>query len=200
MILFLIFLRYNISMEEVIFNQETFYRIPEYPMIAISKYGKAITFMNLNGRAIQEPRYCRLQIDRGYVKIASNKLESLVGTKLIHRLMAFLFLTNPHDYPEVCHRDHNPQNNNLRNLEWGSRKDNCNMSWLSGNRNDSIKAAIEASKKITTWTHQEHGEFTGCDRDLVRMFPEQRICYKCLSGVRRGVGNAKQHKGWRIKL
>lgn len=37
---------------------------------------------------------------------------------LVHRLVAMAFLTNPNNYPEVNHKDENPLNCNVDNLEW----------------------------------------------------------------------------------
>ena len=37
---------------------------------------------------------------------------------LIHRLVAMAFLSNPNDYPEINHKDENPLNCEVNNLEW----------------------------------------------------------------------------------
>lgn len=37
---------------------------------------------------------------------------------LVHRLVAMAFIPNNDGYPEVNHKDENPQNNNVDNLEW----------------------------------------------------------------------------------
>lgn len=49
----------------------------------------------------------------------------------VHRLVAEAFLDNPNGYQEVNHKDENKKNNALPNLEWCSRKYNCNY----GSRN-----------------------------------------------------------------
>ena len=46
---------------------------------------------------------------------------------LVHRIVCEAFLPNPKDLPEVNHKDNNPQNNNLSNLEWCTRKDKNNQ-------------------------------------------------------------------------
>lgn len=43
----------------------------------------------------------------------------LCGTKYyVHRLVATYFVDNPKGMTEVHHRDHNPKNNCVTNLEW----------------------------------------------------------------------------------
>lgn len=49
------------------------------------------------------------------------RLQSNKGVRkgfLIHRLVAEHFLKNPNNYRDVHHKDNNPQNNNVDNLEW----------------------------------------------------------------------------------
>ena len=45
----------------------------------------------------------------------------------IHRLVAVTFLPNPENYNEINHKDENKENNCVQNLEWCSRKFNCNF-------------------------------------------------------------------------
>lgn len=39
-------------------------------------------------------------------------------TYLVHRLVAIAFLLNPNNLPIINHKDENPSNNNVNNLEW----------------------------------------------------------------------------------
>ncbi len=46
--------------------------------------------------------------------------------KLVHRLVGKAFIPNPHNYPQINHKDENTKNNTVDNLEWCSAKYNCN--------------------------------------------------------------------------
>ena len=43
---------------------------------------------------------------------------------LVHRLVACAFIPNPSGYKEINHKDENPKNNHVDNLEWCTRKYN----------------------------------------------------------------------------
>lgn len=48
-------------------------------------------------------------------------------TYKIHRLVAQAFIENPNNLPEVNHKDENPANNTIENLEWCTREYNINF-------------------------------------------------------------------------
>ncbi len=61
-------------------------------------------------------RYHRLQITLW----ENNKGKSF----FISRLVALTFIPNPNNYPQVCHKDSNPSNNNVDNLRWDTQQGN----------------------------------------------------------------------------
>jgi hypothetical protein len=68
---------------------------------------------------------------------------------LVHRLVAQAFLPNPNNYPNVCHKDDNPQNNHVDNLLWGTQSMNIQDMVSKGrNRNKAFKGERNGSAKL----------------------------------------------------
>ena len=61
--------------------------------------------------------------DRGYFKLHLSK-DGKRTTKYIHQLVAEAFIPNPNNYREINHKDSDPSNNKVDNLEWCDRKYN----------------------------------------------------------------------------
>lgn len=61
----------------------------------------------------------------GYQAVTLSK-NSKVKSFLIHRLVATAFIPNPNNLPQVNHKDEDPSNNCVNNLEWCDQKYNSN--------------------------------------------------------------------------
>lgn len=61
--------------------------------------------------------------DRGYSKVKLS-IDGKNYLKYVHRIVAEAFIPNPNNYKEVNHKDNNPSNNCVDNLEWCDRKYN----------------------------------------------------------------------------
>ena len=68
----------------------------------------------------------------GYLRVKLTK-DGKIRTCLIHRLVAELFIANPENKPEVHHRDDNPANNCVENLEWVTEEENTRYALEAGN-------------------------------------------------------------------
>ena len=82
---------------------------------------------------------------RGYV-IAKLCKEGKVKSYTVHKLVAEAFIPNPNNYKEINHRDENKINNHVSNLEWCTRKYNCNYGTRNKRVSKSHKGKTKGSK------------------------------------------------------
>lgn len=52
--------------------------------------------------------------------------------KYVHRLVAEKYIPNPHNLPVINHKDGNTSNNHVDNLEWTTKRKNCEHARLNG--------------------------------------------------------------------
>lgn len=57
---------------------------------------------------------------KGYLRIAIH-IRPVAGHYLVHRWVAEAFIPNPNNLPFINHKDENPSNNSVENLEWCDR-------------------------------------------------------------------------------
>lgn len=55
---------------------------------------------------------------RGYKRVGLSDGKGIITLYFVHRLVAKAFIPNPNNYPMINHKDENPANNNVENLEW----------------------------------------------------------------------------------
>ena len=68
---------------------------------------------------------------------------------LVHRLVALTFISNPNDFPLINHKDCNPLNNSVDNLEWCDWSMNIQYAYDHGNRSitDKMMSSFKKSKE-----------------------------------------------------
>lgn len=76
---------------------------------------------------------------RGYYRLTLTK-DGIETYKLVHRLVAEAFIENPNGYPFINHKDENPSNNSVENLEW------CTPLYNNTYNDRHLKAAPKISK------------------------------------------------------
>lgn len=104
---------------------ETYLIIEGYPNYEISDLGNV---RNVKTKRIVKPSLNR---DGGYLKIHLRNNNKRIS-KLIHRLVAEVHISNEFNHPQVDHIDRNRLNNKKSNLRWVSQEDNLtNRVYLS---------------------------------------------------------------------
>jgi hypothetical protein len=90
--------------------------INDFPNYSVSNFGNV---MNIKTNKIM-----KLNIKSGYYHVGLiNNINRNIFK--VHRLVAMAFIENPENKPEVNHKDKNKLNNNVINLEWNTRLENC---------------------------------------------------------------------------
>ena len=93
-------------------------------------YG-GITYRVSNTGEIVGPRGRQLKTrinEDGYEEVSLGMTDVRNGRVKVHRVVATLFVPNPFNKEEVNHIDFNRSNNDYRNLEWVTHKENITYS------------------------------------------------------------------------
>ena len=104
-------------------EQEIWRTYPKYPFIEANQFGEVRTkdryVMRKNGIKYHVKGHILKQYvnERGYLFVHFNANGKQVNLK-VHRIIATCFIPNPDNLPQVNHKDNNPKNNTVSNLEW----------------------------------------------------------------------------------
>ena len=101
---------------------------------------------------------------RGYLKV-DLRHEHKRKTVFVHRLVAFAFILNPDNLPEVNHKDENKENNCVDNLEFCDTKYNCNYGTRNSRKSKSCMKRVYSLDKNGVIVHynsvKDAGKSTG---------------------------------------
>lgn len=108
----------------------------------ISSWGRVKSLSRIDSRGHKRKEKMRdLSTDKdGYKYIGLSKKGEKRKNYRIHRLVATAFIPNPNNLPYINHKDTNPSNNHVDNLEW------CTIEY-NNNYGDRIKKAKESIRK-----------------------------------------------------
>lgn len=142
----------------------------------------------------------KLYLD-GHGYVCANLKNKVHRVEKVHRLVAIAFIDNPYNKPEVNHKDCNPQNNCVDNLEWCTHYEN--MQWMHdqgrARRTDEWLEHLHESQrkfyKPVIATNIVTGKVLRFENlNDVKNFGFQPSCVcKCCQGER------KQHKGYQFE-
>lgn len=139
-----------------------------YPNYEVSTLGnvKSLNYLRTGkGKILKQ---CKNKL--GYVRI--QLYNKGIGKKFsVHRLVALAFIPNPDNLPIINHKDENPSNNNVNNLEWCTNLYNTtynNVHIKRGEKRRGIKFSEEHKKKISDSKKGENHPMYG------KQFSEER--------------------------
>lgn len=137
--------------------------IKEHPHLSVSNKG------NVKNNETNE--MLRLHDHNNYRRIAFKENKKLYRI-YVHRLVAEAFIPNPNNYPVVNHKDENPSNNNVNNLEWCTQSYNIkygtSVDRMLKNRTGKMKpkGVYVDNKFFRSITLAS--DFIGCTRNTLR--------------------------------
>lgn len=99
-------------------------------LYAVSSYGRVVSYEkkipHIKTFRVRPPRIMhQTPIPKSkHLYVSLKDINGAYQKKYVHRLVAQVFIPNPNNYPEIDHKDCNPQNNKVCNLHWCTRSMN----------------------------------------------------------------------------
>lgn len=120
---------------------------------------KSLNYNHTGKEKLLKPKTNR---KKGYLNIALYKYGKTEYPS-VHRLVAEAFIPNPDNLPQVNHKDENPTNNNVDNLEWCTAK--YNLEYNNGQKRRACSRTNgKLSKPIAQYTFEQPCE-------LIKVWP-----------------------------
>ena len=113
-----------------------------------------------NNRPIKSRLLKPFKNNSGHLRIILIK-KSIKKHLLVHRLVAKAFIPNPNNYPIINHKDENPSNNNVENLEWCTVLYNNNYGNYKQNMSDKKSNPIKVIYRDGTYEIWESASIFG---------------------------------------
>ena len=143
-------------------KKEIWKEIKGYPNYMVSNCGrvKSLNYKRTGKEKILKPSKNK----KGYLIVGLCK-NGKRKVFLVHRLVAMAFIPNPNNYQQVNHKDENPQNNFVSNLEYCDVLYNNNYGTRNKRMADTKKGVpnIKLSKEVT-----QIDKYTN---EIIKVFP-----------------------------
>lgn len=137
-----------------------------------------------NGKTmLVRERICKVSINRKYIYVTLSKYGKQPNMK-VHRLVAEAFIPNPGNLPQINHKDENPANNQVLNLEYCTS--GYNRSY--GTINKRIKDTWRKKHGVKIIRMNLDGSFSKeykCTKDVQDDGFDRRAVYRCCKRTNR---------------
>jgi hypothetical protein len=114
----------------------------------------------------------------GYLFVRLSKGEARKA--YIHRLVAEAYIPNPNNYPVINHKDENPSNNNIKNIEW------CTVRYNNNYGTCKERAAVSKGKK--TYCVEQNRVFKSTAEASRETGVNRAHIWACCNGFRKKAG------------
>ncbi|MDN6735933.1 MAG: NUMOD4 motif-containing HNH endonuclease [Tetragenococcus koreensis] len=108
----------------------------------IRTHKNKITFTEKHGRRRWKQRILKQKTDKnGYKRVELWK-DGQHKTRIVHQLVAITFLPNRENKPLINHKDCNPSNNHIDNLEWATYSENLIHAYVNGLNKEAVRIML----------------------------------------------------------
>lgn len=158
-------------------REEVWNPYPEFDFIEGSSLGRVRTtdryVKTKNGNRLIKGRILKQFRNRGGYLYVHFSINGKTVNRYVHRIITSCFLPNPNNWLEVNHKDNNPLNNNIGNIEWCTPEYNveyrekCGISAkeaAQAKRKPLIAFNLRTSEMLLLQSQNEAGRFLGVDQ------------------------------------
>lgn len=129
---------------------------PEIPFIEANQFGEIRTkdrYVKTKDRKKQfvKGRILKQLASHNRYMYVQLRLNGKKVHLLVHRVIAACFIPNPDNLPEVNHKDNNPKNNTMSNLEWCTSQYNTNYKKNFGTAPAQLQGRPTIAVKLDTF-------------------------------------------------
>lgn len=140
----------------------------------VKSLGRVSVYKDGRKKVLHERILHNFLSDQGYYHVMLCKNGETKRFK-VHRLVAMAFIANPDNLPVVNHKDENPQNNVVENLEWCTQAYNVRYGTMIERGRMKQFNRSDLSKKVAQYTSDgELVDTFNSVSEVERMYPQFR--------------------------